>query len=69
MNEIRRTIYSDLILLNIKENMSNDYKELGITEEEYKRFIEENEELGYLKNGIVTVLGFQHLREKYINFV
>ena len=66
MNEIRRTIYSDLILLNIKEGVNN---ELKITEEEYKKFIEENEELGYLKNGIVTVLGFQHLREKYINFV
>lgn len=69
MHEIRKTIYSDLILLNIKENVSNDYKELKITEEEYKKLIDENEKLGYLKNGIVTVLGFQHLREKYINFV
>ena len=69
MNEIRLNIYSDLLLLDIKEGIALNYKELRITEEEYKILIDKNEELGYLKSGSVTDLGSRYLRSEYIKFV
>ena len=62
-------IYSDLILVDIKEGKATDCKELGIQEEEYKVLIDKNEKLGYLKSGNITDLGSRYLRSKYIKFV
>lgn len=69
MNEIRINIYSDLLLLDIKEGIVSNYKELSITDEEYKILIAKNEKLGYLKSGNITDLGSRYLRSKYIKFV
>ena len=69
MNEIRMNIYSDLILVDIKEGRITNCNELGIKEEEYKILLEKNEKLGYLKSGNITDLGSRYLRSKYIKFV
>ena len=69
MNEIRMNIYSDLLLLDIKEGTVENFKELRITAEEYKILIDKNEKLGYLKSGNITDLGSRYLRSKYIKFV
>ena len=69
MNEIRMNIYSDLILLDIKEAKVTNCNELGLEEEEYKILINKNEKLGYLKFGNITDLGSRYLRSKYIKFV